>query len=113
MTNASLDRPVSVFVGLGFPKTVKDVFDAYATLVDWNGISDLDRAGAIEVCRKAMKGERTGKDVRLAFQRFAHNKGILCEDFHAGSTAPEQPRRAAAASAVRPQAANGFRNGSF
>jgi hypothetical protein len=113
MSNASFDRPVSIFVGLGFPKTVKDVFDAHATLIDWNGISDLDRAGAIEVCRKAMKGERTGKDARLAFQRFAHDKGILCEDFHAGPSTSEKPSRLPAADASRPEAANGVRGRSF
>ena len=85
------DHPVEVFVGLGFPREVETVVDAYAMLVEWNGIPDLDRAGAIEVCRKALKGVRTGKEARVAFQRFAHSKGILSED---GYGARPVPRRA-------------------
>jgi hypothetical protein len=84
MSSTKFDRPVAVFVGLGFPSKVETVIDAYAMLVEWNGIPDLDRAGAIEVCRKALKGKRTGKDARLAFQRFALGKGILSEDGNGG-----------------------------
>ncbi len=82
MSNAKFDRPVSVFVGLDFSRKVENVIDAYAMLVEWNGIPDLDRAGAIEVCRKALKGKRTGKDARVAFQQFAFSKGVLSEDAH-------------------------------
>ena len=80
MKEPKFDQPVSVFVGLGFPREVSKVLDAYDILVEWNGIPDLDRAGAIEVCRKALNGKRNGRDARKAFEGFALNKGILAED---------------------------------
>lgn len=82
MNHAKFDRPVPVFIGLGFPQEIENVLDAYNILIEWNGIPDLDRAGAIEVCRKAIRGERDGKDAREAFQRFVRGKGILAEDAH-------------------------------
>jgi hypothetical protein len=97
MSITKFDRPVAVFVGLGFPSEVETVMDAYAMLVEWNGIPDLDRAGAIEVCRKALKGKRTGREARLAFQRFALRKGILSEDGPVGRPASRRmPGRFAA-----------------
>lgn len=111
MSAAMFDRPVAVFVGLGFPSEVEDIIDAYAMLVEWNGIPDLDRAGVIEVCRKALKGERTGKDARVAFQRFARSKGILSE----AHDSPPLARRAHGQPAVRAveHAASRLRDGSL
>ncbi len=80
MTNHKFNKPVSVFVGLGFPHEITTVLDAYHLLVEWNGFPDLDRAGALEVCRKALNGDRTVEDAREAFERFAHTKGILSEE---------------------------------
>ncbi len=98
MNITKFDRPVAVFVGLGFPSEVETVMDAYAMLLEWNGIPDLDRAGAIEVCRKALTGKRTGKEARVAFQRFAFSKGILSEDGHGARLAS---RRISGQSAAR------------
>jgi hypothetical protein len=89
MSIPKFDRPVAVFVGLGYPSRVEAIMDAYAMLVEWNGIPDLDRAGAIEVYRKALKGKRSGKEARLAFERFALVKGILSEGGH-GNRPPSQ-----------------------
>ncbi|MDX8482281.1 DUF982 domain-containing protein [Mesorhizobium sp. VK24D] len=80
MTNHKFNEPVSVFVGLGFPHEVATVLDAYHLLLEWNGIPDLDRDGALEVCRKALNGHRTAEDAREAFESFAHTKGILSEE---------------------------------
>ncbi|MGN6304275.1 MAG: DUF982 domain-containing protein [Mesorhizobium sp.] len=80
MNDPKFDQPVSVFVGLGFPREVSTVLDAYDILIEWNGIPDLDHAGAIEVCRKALSGKRDGEDARKAFEGFALNKGILAEE---------------------------------
>ncbi|NGN43133.1 DUF982 domain-containing protein [Mesorhizobium sp. CGMCC 1.15528] len=74
------DQPLSIFVGLGFPRDVETVLDAYDILLEWNGIPDLDYHGALEVCRKAINDERTAADVREAFENFARNKGILSEE---------------------------------
>lgn len=80
MNDPQFDQPVPVFVGLGFPREISTVLDAYDILIEWNGIPDLDHAGAIEVCRKALSGKRNGKDARKAFEWFALNKGILAEE---------------------------------
>ena len=80
MKDLKFDRPVSIFVGLGFPREITTVLDAYDVLIEWNGIPDLDHAGAIEVCRKALSGKRSGSDARKAFEWFASNKGVLAED---------------------------------
>ena len=80
MADAKFDEPVSIFIGLGFPRDVESVIDAYDVLIEWNGKRDLHQSDAIEVCRKALNGERSGEDARKAFQRFALNRGILSED---------------------------------
>jgi hypothetical protein len=80
MNNPKFDQSVPIFIGLGFPREVSTVLDAYDILIEWNGIPDLDHSGAIEVCRKALNGKRNGKDARKAFEWFALNKGILAED---------------------------------
>ncbi|MBN9243911.1 MAG: DUF982 domain-containing protein [Mesorhizobium sp.] len=80
MKHAQFDQPVSVFIGLGFPREIETVLDAYDVLIEWSGLSDLDRSAAIDVCRKALNGEKSGKDAREAFQRFADGKGILVDD---------------------------------
>ncbi len=66
MNQVKFDRSVSVFIGLGFPREIANVVEAYDILIEWKGIRDLDQNGAIEVCRKALNGERTGRDARLA-----------------------------------------------
>ncbi|MHA6641334.1 DUF982 domain-containing protein [Mesorhizobium sp. A623] len=80
MTNLTFAKPVSVFIGLGFPRDVGTVLGAYDLLLEWNGISDMDYHGALEVCRKALNGERTAEDACEALERFAHNRGILSEE---------------------------------
>jgi hypothetical protein len=80
MTNLSFYKPVSVFVGLGFPREVETVLSAYDLLLGWNGISDLDHQGALTVCRKALHGERTAEEARDALERFARNRGMLSEE---------------------------------
>jgi hypothetical protein len=80
MTIFKFDRPVSVFIGLGFPREVGSVLDAYDLLLEWNGIPDVDYHAAVDVCRKALKGERTAQQARDAFRRFAANRGILSEE---------------------------------
>jgi hypothetical protein len=79
MANPKFDRPVAIFTGLGFPHEIESVLDAYHFLLEWKGIPDLDQRGAMEVCRKALSGARTGHDARKAFQRFARNRGIVAD----------------------------------
>lgn len=79
MEDPQFDRPVAVFTGLGFPREIETVLDAYHFLTEWKAIPDVDQMGAMEVCRKALSGARTGHEARMAFQRFARNRGIVAE----------------------------------
>lgn len=79
MANPKFDQPVAIFTGLGFPREIESVLDAYHFLLEWKGIPDLDQLGAAEVCRKALAGSRTGHDARKAFQWFARNRGIAAD----------------------------------
>lgn len=90
MANPKFDRPVPIRID--DPRDVQSARDAYDVLTHWQGIPDLDHTGAIAVCRKALKGQRTGKEARQAFQRFAHNNRILAEDVAAGSLRSRRPR---------------------
>jgi len=79
MANPKFDRPISILTGFGDQRDVRNARDAYDILTQWQGIPDLDHSGAVAVCRKALNGERSGKDVRRAFQRFAVNNSILLD----------------------------------
>jgi len=82
MDHVQFDQPVSVFIGLGFPREIQTALDAYDVLIEWNGLPDLDRSAAIETCRKVLNGKGNGREAREAFQRFAHGRGILVEDVY-------------------------------
>jgi Protein of unknown function (DUF982) len=80
VTAFKFDRPISVFIDLGFPREVESVLDAYDLLLEWKGIPEVDYHAAVDVCRKALNGERTVKQAHDAFKRFAANRGILSEE---------------------------------
>lgn len=80
MTDLRFDNPVSIFMGLGFPRDVENVLEAYDVLLEWNGTRDDDHAAAIASCRDAIARLQSAAEARDAFERFAYNKGILTED---------------------------------
>ncbi len=80
MTDLRFTNPVSIFMGLGFPRDVENVLEAYDVLLEWNGTRDEDHAVAIACCRDAIARVRPAAQARDAFEHFAHNKGILTED---------------------------------
>ncbi|MFE0014235.1 DUF982 domain-containing protein [Mesorhizobium sp. NPDC059054] len=80
MTDLRFDNPVSIFMGLGFPRDVENVLEAYDVLLEWNGTRDDDHAAAIASCRDAIARVQPAAEARDAFERFAHNKGILTEE---------------------------------
>ncbi len=61
MKQVKFDQPVPVFIGLGFPREVASVIEAYDILIEWNGIRDLDQTGAIEVCRRPSTASGPGE----------------------------------------------------
>jgi len=79
MLSQPFEKPVRVWVGLGFPRQLNSVVDAYQFVVDWCGNSPEQRA-AIRACKAAMAGEIEAETARGILVRFARKKDILVED---------------------------------
>lgn len=79
MNDLRFSQPVSIFIGLGFPRDIETVLEAYDVLLEWNGTRDIDHVMAIEACRGAI-GRGQLADSRAVFERFARNKGILADE---------------------------------
>jgi hypothetical protein len=73
------EKPVRVWVGLGFPRQLNNVIDAYQMLMDWNGNSPEQKA-AIRACKAALCGDVDAETARGVFVAFAQKKDILVED---------------------------------
>jgi hypothetical protein len=73
------EKPVLVWVGLGFPRQLNTVVDAYQVAREWCGNSPEQRA-AIRACKAALSGEVDAETARGVFTAFARKKDILVED---------------------------------
>ena len=80
-------KPVLVWVGLGFPRQLNTVADAYQFVAEWGGNSP-ERRAAIRACRAALAGDIDVETARGVFTAFARKKDILVED----STIPPAAR---------------------
>lgn len=79
MLSQPFEKPVRVWVGLGFPRQLNSVVDAYQFVTDWCGNSPEQRA-AIRACKAALAGEVDAETVRGILVRFARKKDILVEE---------------------------------
>ena len=79
MLAKSFEKPVRVWVGLGFPRQINTVFDAYQFLLDWCGNSPEQKA-AMRACKAALAGDVDSETARGVFVAFARKKDILVED---------------------------------
>ena len=81
MLNVPFSKPVSVFVGLGFPREVNDVLEAYKVLNEWpesgRGAAHLM---ALHTCAAVLGGHGTTLDASEAFKAFAADRGILAPE---------------------------------
>ncbi|RWD69343.1 DUF982 domain-containing protein [Mesorhizobium sp.] len=73
------EKPIRVWVGLGFPRQLNTVVDAYQFVSDWCGNSPEQKA-AIRACRAALAGDVDAETARGVFVAFARKKDILIED---------------------------------
>jgi hypothetical protein len=73
------ETPIRVWVGLGFPRQLNTVADAYQFVIDWCGNSPEQKA-AIRACRAALAGDVDAETARGVFVAFARKKDILIED---------------------------------
>ncbi len=85
----SLDfQPVSVFVGLGFPRVVDSVGAALSLLDEWPaGSRGPLHARATSVCRDALIGAAQPNQARAALIQFAQARGMLANEAIAASAA--------------------------
>lgn len=73
------EKPVHVWVGLGFPRQLNTVVDAYQFASEWCGNSPEQRA-AIRACKAALAGDVDAETARSIFTAFAKKKDILIEE---------------------------------
>lgn len=79
MLSRHFDRPVKVWVGLGFVREIATVFDAYQFARDWWGNSPEQRA-AIRACKAALTGDIDPETARGVFMALLRRKDMLAED---------------------------------
>ncbi|PBB90712.1 hypothetical protein CK215_20660 [Mesorhizobium sp. WSM3864] len=73
-------QPVAIFVGLGFPRELNTVFEAYQFLDEWTGSRSPTYATTLALCRAAVAGEQDAEAARVAFEAFARSRGILAAE---------------------------------
>lgn len=79
MLSRSFEKPIRVWVGLGFPRQLNTVSDAYQFAVEWCGNSPEQKA-AVRACKAALIGDVDPETARGVFIAFARKKDILMED---------------------------------
>ena len=81
MPTLSFTQPVSVFVGLGFPREVADVLEAYKLLNEWPQSSrGSDHLAALHSCAAVLGGHGTVIHAQRAFEDFANARGVLAPE---------------------------------
>jgi hypothetical protein len=73
------ETPVRVWVGLGFPRQLDTVVDAYQFVSEWSGDGPEQRA-AISACKAALTGDVDAETARGVLVDFARKKDLLVED---------------------------------
>jgi hypothetical protein len=73
------EKPVSIFVGLGFPREVESIWDAFVVLNEWPTRGPAHEA-VLNACRAGMNGKFDAETIRDAFEAFAREAGILMPD---------------------------------
>jgi hypothetical protein len=80
MLSQPFEKPVQVWVGLGFPRQLNSVVDAYQFAMEYCGNSPEQRA-SIRACKAALTGEIDPETARGVFVAFAKNKGLFVDDW--------------------------------
>ncbi len=79
MLSHPFEKPLRVWVGLGFPRQLNSVVDAYQFVTDWCGNSPEQKA-AIRACKAALTGDIDAETARGVVIQFARKKNILVEE---------------------------------
>lgn len=67
-------KPVRIWVGLGFPRRLNTVADAYQFLLDWCGNSPEQKKAALRACKAAIAGDIDANVARGVFVTFARKR---------------------------------------
>jgi len=86
MLAKNFEKPVRVWVGLGFPRQINSVVDAYQFIMNWCGNSPEQKA-VERACNAALAGDVDAETARGIFAAFARKKDLLVEE---GAMPPEQ-----------------------
>lgn len=73
-------QPVSIFIGLGFPREIETASEAFQVLNEWDGARSPAHAAALDICCAACAGEVDVEPARVVFEAFARARGILASD---------------------------------
>ncbi len=76
MDRTRFEKPVEIFVGLGFRRPVRSAMEAYTLLSDMPGASHAKEI-ALKACRAAIAGEIDPETARATFVTFARRNDIL------------------------------------
>ncbi|TPK75326.1 DUF982 domain-containing protein [Mesorhizobium sp. B2-3-3] len=80
MLSKPFTKPIRVWVGLGFPRQLNTVVDAYQFAMDYCGNSPEQRA-AIRACKAALTGDIDAETARGVFVAFAEKKGLVADEW--------------------------------
>jgi hypothetical protein len=87
VNTSKFDRSVAVFVGLGFPREIESVLDAFQLLNEWTGSGGPVHQPALDTCRAALVGKENADSARQALVAFALDRNILAPDALAATAA--------------------------
>lgn len=78
MAKIRFQQPIAILVGLGFPRLVEDVLDAYQVLNEWSPHGrGPSHSLALKTCEAVLAGRALTRSARHAFESFAAERGIL------------------------------------
>lgn len=78
MHKHSFDRPIVVYVSLGFTRQISTVLQATDFLINWPSRRHVaDYYAALDACSAALRGEIPIESACNAFRFFAEHAGIL------------------------------------
>lgn len=80
MVSKPFEKPIRVWVGLGFPRQLNTVVDAYQFAADYCGNSPEQKA-AIRACKAALVGDIDAETACGVFEAFARKKGLIVDDW--------------------------------
>ncbi|MER9167763.1 DUF982 domain-containing protein [Mesorhizobium australicum] len=81
MNRWQFEEPVTILVGMGFPRKIESVMEAYVLLQEWPAASrNSAHSVALNACKAGIAGEIDPETVRATLVTFARRNDILLPD---------------------------------